>query len=457
MIFHQVLNEESGCLSYLIGCAQAGAAIVVDPGRDRIEEYLRLARKKGVRIRHIVETHTHADHISGNRDLAEASQATIHVHPAGGAVFAHEPVRDGDRLRVGNIELQVAHTPGHTPDSICLLVTDHARADEPWFVLTGDTLFIGSVGRPDLGGARAAEELWASLRSALLPLPDSVEVYPAHGAGSTCGKAMSAKAGSTIGFERRFNPALRLLDDRQRFVDFIMDGIPPKPPSFETIVAKNRGLVPLVAAKPRPCSARETWEAVGAGACVIDLREPGVFGEGHIPGALNVWIDGPQFADRVGWMRPAGAPLVLMPQGPSDVDRAVAALARVGVDEVVGFVQWGMVEWRSAGLPVEMVPQITVHELAAWLEEGRDVTVVDVREPAEWADGHVEDAVHLPMVEAPRRAATLPPDRPKAVVCAGGVRSSLAISALKRQGLGGWFNVTGGMTAWVKAGYSVRR
>jgi hydroxyacylglutathione hydrolase len=156
-------------------------------------------------------------------------------------------------------------------------------------------------------------------------------------------------------------------------------------------------------------------------------------------------------------MRPAGAPLILMPQGPSDVDRAVAALSRVGVDEVVGFVQWGLVEWRSAGLPVETVPQITVHELAAWLEEGRDVTVVDVREPAEWVDGHVEDAVHLPMVEAPGRAATLPPDRPKAVVCAGGVRSSLAISALKRQGLGGWFNVTGGMTAWVKAGYSVRR
>ncbi|HXH81556.1 MAG TPA: MBL fold metallo-hydrolase, partial [Candidatus Tectomicrobia bacterium] len=457
MIFQQILNEDSGCLSYLVGCAQAGEAVVVDPGRDRIEEYVRLARKKGLRIRHIVETHTHADHISGNRDLAALTRATIHLHGASGATFAHEPLRDGDRLRVGNVEVTVAHTPGHTPDSICLLVTDHARAEEPWFVLTGDTLFIGSVGRPDLGGARAAEDLWRSLRAMLLPLPDSVEVYPAHGAGSSCGKAMSAKSGSTIGFERRFNPALRLLDDPQRFVDFIMEGMPPKPPSFETIVAKNRGLLPLVAAKPRPYTARETWDAVRAGACVIDLREPALHGEAHVPGALNVWIDGPQFGDRCAWMRPPGAPLILMPQGPSDVDRAVAALSRVGVDDVVGFVQWGMVEWRTEGLPVETVPQITVHELAEWLDEGRDVVVVDVREPFEWVEGHVDGAVHLPMVEAPGRAAELPDDRPKAVICAGGVRSSLAISALKRARPGGWFNVTGGMTAWVKAGYPVRR
>jgi len=187
MIFQQLLNEESGCLSYLIGCAHAGRAVIVDPGRDRVHEYLRLARKKGLTITDVVETHTHADHISGNRDLVAATKATIHVHRAAGAVFPHETVGDGDAIRVGNVELQVRHTPGHTPDSICLLVTDHARGGEPWFILTGDTLFVGSVGRPDLGGASAAEDLWQTLHRVLLPLPDGIEVYPAHGAGSACG------------------------------------------------------------------------------------------------------------------------------------------------------------------------------------------------------------------------------------------------------------------------------
>jgi glyoxylase-like metal-dependent hydrolase (beta-lactamase superfamily II)/rhodanese-related sulfurtransferase/TusA-related sulfurtransferase len=455
MIFQQFVNEDSGCLSYLIGCGEAGQAIVVDPGRDRVNEYLRLARKKGLRIAHVLETHTHADHISGNRDLAAATRAAIHVHAAAGVAFEHEALRDGSTVRVGNVEVRVAHTPGHTPDSICLFVTDHARSAEPWFVLTGDLLFVGSVGRPDLGGATAAEDIWESLRRVLLPLDDSVEIYPAHGAGSSCGKAMSAKSGSTIGFERRFNPAFRH-DDKRAFVDFIMAGIPPKPAAFDRIVAKNRGLVPLAAAKPRPYSAREAHEALAHGAFVLDLREVADFGEGHVPGAINVWIDGPQFAERVAGMAPAGAPVLLM-GAPSDVDRAVTALSRVGVDDVVGFLQWGMVEWRSDGLPVTTVPQITVHDLAAWLEQGRDVVVVDVREPSEWDDGHIDGALHLPMFEAVARRAEVPDDRLKAVVCAGGLRSSAVISALQRQGLGGFHNVTGGMAAWAKAGYSVTR
>src|SRR5919106_731513 len=327
MIFQQLLNEESGCLSYLIGCGDAGQAVVVDPGRDRVAEYLRIARKKGLRITHAIETHTHADHISGNRDLVAATQAAIVLHRPAPAVFDHESVQDGDVLRVGNVELKMLHTPGHTPDSMSILVTDRSRGDQPWFVLTGDALFIGSVGRPDLGGAQAAADIYETLTRVLLPLDDSVEVYPGHGAGSMCGRAMSAKTGSTIGFERRFNPALQFRD-KGRFVEFLMDGVPPKPPSFDTIVAKNRGLMPLSSAKPRPFSAKEAWAAVGAGACVGDLRDPATFGEGHVPGAINVWIDGPQFAERVSWFLPAGAPVILVPQGPSEVERAAAALAR---------------------------------------------------------------------------------------------------------------------------------
>ncbi len=456
MIFQQILNEESGCLSYLIGCGQAGRAVIVDPGRDRVPEYLRLARKKGLTISHIVETHTHADHISGNRDLAEAARAPILVHRAAGVAFAHEAVSDGDEIRIGNVRLTVAHTPGHTPDSICLLVTDLSRGEAPWFVLTGDTLFVGSVGRPDLGGARAAEDTWESLQRVLLPLDDSVEVYPAHGAGSACGRAMSAKSGSTIGFERRFNPALQLRD-RAAFVDFLMRDLPPKPPSFEKIVGKNRGLIPLVSAKPRPYSAREAWEAVRRGEVIVDLRDPGAYGETHIPGALNVWIESPQFAERVAGMIPAGVPLLLLAQGPSDLERAVTALARVGVDDVSGFLHWGMIEWRSEGCPVESVPQISVHELLEWLEQGRDLAVIDVREPFEWLEGHIEGALHLPMLEAVARRAEVPADRPKAVLCAGGLRSSTTISALKRLGIQGWYNVTGGMGAWTKSGYPVAR
>src|SRR5438874_2391882 len=363
MIFQQLLNEESGCLSYLIGCAQAGRAVVVDPGRDRVHDYLRIARKKGLTITDVVETHTHADHISGNRDLAAATQAAIHVHRAAGVTFPHATLADGDVIRLGNVELKACHAPGHTPDSICLLVTDHTRAAEPWFVLTGDTLFVGSVGRPDLGGTSAAEDLWETLRRVLLPLPDGVEVYPAHGAGSACGRAMSAKAASTIGFERRFNPAFRF-DEKAR--------------------------------------------------------------------------------------------VVVLAQAPSDVDRAVQALSRVGVDDVIGYLQWGMIDWRDAGLPVESVPQITAYDLHTMLE-AEGVVVVDVREPFEWLEGHVQGATHLPMFEAVARAAELPADRPKAVVCAGGLRSSTTISALKRRVPGPWLNVTGGMGAWLRAGYGVTR
>jgi len=455
LIFQQLLNEDSGCLSYVIGCGRAGRAIVVDPGRDRVHDYLRIARKKGLAISHVIETHTHADHISGARDLAEATRAVIVMHAAAAVAFEHQDVRDGDTLVIGQTELQVLHTPGHTPDSICLLVKDRERGEEPWFVLTGDTLFIGSVGRPDLAGETATDELYQSLRGVLLSLDDRLEVYPAHGAGSSCGRAMSAKAVSTIGFERRFNPALRV-DSPRALAAFLREGAPPKPAAYETIIAKNRGLLPLRAAKPRPMSAREAWEAVRNGALVLDLREPATFGEAHVPGALNVWIDSPQFAERVAAFAPAGAPLLLMPQAPLDLERALPALSRVGLDDVAGFLQWGMIDWRTESLPVETVPQITVHDLSEWLDEGRDIAVVDVREPFEWLEGHIEGAQHLPMLEATRRRAEVPADKPVAVLCAGGLRSSTTISALKRAGAGQFFNVTGGMAAWTRAGYEVQ-
>ena len=456
MIFQQAVNEESGCLSYLIGCGQAGEAVIVDPARDRVDEYIARARKRGLRISHIVETHLHADHVSGNRELASKTRAPILVHHSVRPAFDHTALRDGDEIRIGDVLLKVLHTPGHTPDSISLLVTDLTRSQVPWFVLTGDTLFVGDVGRPDLGGERAAGDLYDSISRVLLLLDDSVEVYPAHGAGSLCGRAMSSKSGSTIGFERRFNPALQV-KSKAEFIETIMKGLPPKPPSFETIVAKNRGLIALREAKPRPFTAAEAHAEIGRGAWVVDVRDPATYGQGHIPGALNVWIESPQFGDRVGWFVPPGTPVLLVAQGPSDLERALTGLARVGVDDVLGFLQWGLIEWKSAGLPLETVPQITVHDLAGWLEEGREITVIDVREPFEWGEGHIAGALHMPMREAAERRSQVPADRPKAVICSGGLRSGTVISALKKAGLQNWYNVSGGMAAWQKSGYPIER
>lgn len=452
VIFQQVLNEESGCLSYLIGCSQAGQAAIVDPARDRVNDYVAMARRKGLTVTSILETHVHADHVSGNQALAAKTGARIHIHAAANAAFAHDPVEHGREIRIGNVALQVLHVPGHTPDSIALLVTDLTRGTEPWFVLTGDTLFVGDVGRPDFGGEHAAARLYASLTERLLRLPDSVEVYPAHGAGSSCGRAMSSKTATTIGFERRFNAALQV-PDVEEFVRRLMTGLPPKPPNFDRIIARNRAQALPQNGAPRPLSATQVRELLDKGACVLDVRSPEEFGEAHVPGALNVWIESPQFANRAGLFAPPDAPVVLVVASPTDLTRATDGLGRIGLDTIAGHLQWGMTEWKSQGLPVGRVPQISVHDLATMKDERPDLVVLDVREPFEWDEGHIDGALHLPMGEALARQDLVPAGRPKAVLCAGGLRSSLVISALSRAGLTDFYNVIGGMTAWQKGGY----
>lgn len=455
MIFRPVPNEATGCLAYLIGCEREGVAAVVDPVRPDVEPWLGLARGKGLRIIHVLDTHIHADHVSAARDLAGATGATVALHEAADVRYPHARLREGEHVRVGTVDLRVVHTPGHTPESMCLVATDTTRGDEPWFVLTGDTLFIGDVGRPDFGGESAAADLHRSLFERVLPLGDAVEVFPAHGAGSLCGRAMSSKIGSTIGFERRFNPALRH-HDAGAFVRALLEGIPPRPPSMDRIIAKNRGLLGLDHAAPRPLGPRELGAQVEAGAVLVDLRDPQAFGAGHVAGSLNVWIESPQFAERLAWAAPSGRPLVLLAPSEAEVARAVSALARIGLDEVAGYVADPGIP-GATGLPLRQLRQLAAPDLARCLAGEPDLLLVDVREPHEWADGHVAGARHLPMRHVLDRLAPLPRDRRLAVMCAGGTRSSLVASLLLARGFTDVLNVRGGMAGWVQAGLPVAR
>jgi glyoxylase-like metal-dependent hydrolase (beta-lactamase superfamily II)/rhodanese-related sulfurtransferase len=451
MIFKVLANEASGCLTYLLGCQQAGLAAVVDPARTDVDRYVEMAAGLGLEIAHVLDTHIHADHVSGNRALAERAGVRPALHEAADVRFPFAPLADGRRLALGSVDLAVLHTPGHTPESMCLVVTDRARAPEPWFVLTGDTLFVGDVGRPDFGGEAAAATLHRSLVERLLPLGDSVEVYPAHGAGSLCGRAMSSKPGSTIGFERRFNLALRHADTGA-FVRALLEGLPPRPPLMDGIIAKNRGIAMTERPTPARLAPRDLPARLGAGAVLVDVRDPRAFGAAHVAGSLNVPADSPQFAERVGWFVPPGRAVVLLAGTEADAAGALAGLARVGLDEVAGVLVGGEPEVRATGLPVRDLPNLTAPELARRLAAEPALAVLDVREPVEWESGHIPGALHIPMREVAGRLAEVPRDRPLAVVCRGGQRSSLVASLLLARGFDRLVNTWGGMTGWRQAG-----
>jgi glyoxylase-like metal-dependent hydrolase (beta-lactamase superfamily II)/rhodanese-related sulfurtransferase len=454
VIFKPLPNEAAGCISYLVACEREGVAAVVDPARADVDEYVAWARGRGLALTHVFDTHIHADHVSGNRELAARAGAEPALHEAADVRFPHRALADGERIRLGAVELRVLHTPGHTPESMCLVVTDTARGSEPWFVLTGDTLFVGDVGRPDFGGEAAAADLHRSLFERLLPLGDAVEVYPAHGAGSSCGRGMSAKVGSTLGFERRFNAALRHTRP-EAFVRALMEGLPPRPANMEQVIARNRGVVMVKRATPERLQPGDLGARLGSGPMLVDIRDPRAFGAGHVAGSLNVWIDGPQFAERVSWFVPAGRPLVLLADTEAEVIRALGAFARIGLDDTVAGYVVGPTAVREAGLPVGELPNLTAPEVARRREAERDLVLLDVREPVEWAEGHAPGALHIPMREVPQRAGELPRDRPIALICRGGPRSSLVGSVLLAHGFTRLVNVWGGMTGWMEAGLPV--
>lgn len=450
-----------GCLahaSYLIG--SEGEAAVVDPQRD-VDQYIDEAEANDFKIKYVIETHLHADFVSGHRELAERTGAEIVFSEQAGATFPHRAVRDGDEIRIGKTILRMMETPGHTPESVSVLVIDSEVSDQPRKVLTGDTLFIGDVGRPDLAGGKGytpqmmAGMMYDSLHNKLLRLPDEVEVYPAHGAGSMCGRNMSKETSSTIGEQKKFNYALQPMS-KDQFVLMMTTELSEAPAYFPLDAEINRqGANSLEAIqRPRALTPQETSELAAAGHLILDVRSAAEFGAGHVPDSLNIGLGG-QFAIWSGSLIPMTTPLILVAESEEKVDEGVMRLARVGIETVKGYLRGGMDAWREAGLETATVPQITVGELNNLIEKESDLQILDVRRPAEYESGHVPRAISAQLSQLRQRVPSLPLDplKPTAVICAGGYRSSAATSLLQQRGFDNLLNVTGGTGAWINAGY----
>jgi glyoxylase-like metal-dependent hydrolase (beta-lactamase superfamily II)/rhodanese-related sulfurtransferase len=447
VLFRQILHRDLGCASYVI--ADGGEAAVVDP-KWEIDEYLRLAEQEGFEITHILETHNHADHVSGRGRLAEATGATIHVPNADEVEFASEPVADGGVVAVGEARIVALATPGHRPEHVAYLVEDRSRGDSPWLVLTGDSLFVGDLARPDLAvePEEGARDLHRSLRK-LLALDDFVEVYPGHIGGSLCGGAgMSENPGSTIGFERRFNRLLAI-EDEATFVTELTGDLQAQPPNFERIVELNRGRLLRHAAPLEPLAPRRVEELLAGGATVLDGREPREFDAEHIPGSLNTTMIKAAVGTRAAWVVDPESDVVVLAASDADALVMLRLLEAVGFRSLRGYLAGGVAAWRESGREIATTAAIDIPTLAARLEAG-DVDLLDVREADEWREGHVPASLFVPYHElrdGPPEALERRDGRPLAVACSAGNRSSLAVSLLRRHGVDDLVHVADGGVA----------
>jgi hydroxyacylglutathione hydrolase len=454
MLFRQIIHEDLGCASYLVADRESGVAVVVDPQWD-IDPYRRLASLHGVRIGHVLETHNHADHVSGHGRLCRRTGATVHVHELAEAGYPHEPFADGWKLELGDLVVEAIHTPGHRPEHTCFLLSDKGRGGDPWALLTGDSLFIGDVARPDLAvePRDGAADMFRSLRR-LLDLPDEVEVWPGHLGGSLCGgSGLDLKNSSTIGFERRHNRALAIADEAE-FVEDQIGSLGDKPPNVERIVGLNKG--PLVEdfGTPAPLSPHEVEELVEEGAVVIDGRTNEQFDEAHIEGALSASSYDTGFATKVSRVAPEGADIVMVAASSGDERNAAQLLASVGLP-VRGYLEGGMTAWRTEERPVHRIELIDPEELARRLDGEAGPVVLDVRNDSEYAGEHIPGSLHIPYAKLAERLEELPRDRPLATICRGGKRSGLAASILQRAGFEDVIHVGKGVGAWRNGGHPV--
>lgn len=450
MFLNQFFVKGLGHASYLVGDPDRGVAAVIDPRRD-VDAYLAMARDEGLRITDVFETHVHNDYVSGADELRRATGATVRVSALAGLTRPHVPLTDGDEVRVGSLRFRVMATPGHTPDHLSFLVADLSRTDEDWILLSGGALLVGTAARPDLLGGleearRAAGELFATLRDRIAPLPDWIELYPTHGAGSLCGTGIGGKRWSTVGFERRHNPALGQ-PDADAFTRFILEDQPSVPAHWRHMRPINQaGATPLAdLAAPRPMTGDEVAHAAGHGATIMDVRDPDLYAAAHVPGALSVGL-GDTFGTWAGAVAPIEQELVLVVDHPEHLEPAIAQLRRSGFDRIVGWLQGGMDAWTGETATLRRVRPA---DIAA-----EPATVLDVREANEWREGHVPDAVHLPGAQLPARMNEVP-DGPLLVICGSGYRSAIAASLLAREGRDDIAHVVGGMDAYRSAGLPV--
>jgi hydroxyacylglutathione hydrolase len=469
MFFRRFYDIGLAQASYLIGCQRTGEAVVVDPNRD-VQQYIDAAAAEGLRVTHVTETHIHADFVSGARELAHRARAQLLLSDEGGDDWKYayaagdgaRLVKDGDSFMVGNIRLDVMHTPGHTPEHISFLVTDTPSGSTPWGILTGDFVFVGDVGRPDLleraaGYAgtmeRAARTLFHSLER-FRRLPDFVQVWPGHGAGSACGKALGAIQSSTVGYEKLVNWGVATTDESE-FVRMVLDGQPEPPKYFAEMKRINKVGPRLLGAQSHPprLSGAELERVVATDAVVVDTRSAAEFAAEHVPGTINIPL-GAAFTTWAGWLVPYDRDVYLVVDdagGAHQEEKAVRDLAMIGLDRVDGiFGADALARWAEDGRELASVAQATPIEVADMLERG-DSTVIDVRGHAEWKAGHVTGVPNIPLGYLTERLGELPNDRPLVVHCQSGARSAIAASVLQARGVKRVVNMIGGYAAWEHA------
>ena len=456
MIFRQFMLDDLQSAAYLVGDADAGSAAVVDPHLN-VGDYLDAAAMYGVTIDHVLETHTHADRVSGHGLLA-ARGATIHVNSIAKAEYPHNPIDDGWSLRLGSVELRAMHTPGHRPEHTAFVVVDHARGPEPWAVLTGDSLFVSDIGRPDLAveATQGARDLFRSLHDGLLTLPPTTEVWPGHTGGSLCGSpGMDLKTSSTIGFERAHNPLLQEADE-ERFVEAMTTDLPPQPANLQNIVSRNRGPLITEVVEPEALGISRFQERVETGALVLDVRDSVEYDAVHIRGSLWIPVARAGFANRVAELAAADDQIVIVGEGDRDARRAAELAPSVGIDGVLGFLSGGFDAWPAAGHPTTEIERVPAGELFSRLETDTKRRLIDVRRPDEIEHDAPEDLIARPLNELRHAELPVAASEPVAVVCATGLRAGIGGSLLEWRGFSDVVHVAeGGLPELIDARRSV--